>query len=134
MGLGYALTEDYPLKDSVPQAKYGTLGLMRSTQIPDIHANLCGEGRTATICIRGKRNRRDCDDPDSTGGSGCLLCDGSYFKIGSSDERYLLFKQKRVKRKPGMDNVEYGIQETEAKKGKNPARVSALAGFFLFLL
>lgn len=31
-----------------------------------------------------------------------------------------------------MDNVEYGIQETEAKKGKNPARVSALAGFFFF--
>ena len=38
MGLGYALTEDFPLKDCVPQAKYGTLGLMRSTQIPDIHA------------------------------------------------------------------------------------------------
>lgn len=33
-----------------------------------------------------------------------------------------------------MDNVEYGIQETEVKKGKNPARVSALAGFFFFLL
>ena len=31
-----------------------------------------------------------------------------------------------------MDNVEYGIQETEAKKGKNPAGVSALAGFFFF--
>ena len=38
MGLGYALTEDFPLKNGVPQAKYGTLGLMRSTQIPDIHA------------------------------------------------------------------------------------------------
>ena len=38
MGLGYALTEDFPLKDCVPQAKYGTLGLMRSDQIPDIHA------------------------------------------------------------------------------------------------
>ena len=38
MSLGYALTEDFPLKDAVPQAKYGTLGLMRSTQIPDIHA------------------------------------------------------------------------------------------------
>lgn len=38
MGMGYALTEDFPLKDSVPQVKYGTLGLMRSTQIPDIHA------------------------------------------------------------------------------------------------
>ena len=38
MGLGYALTEDFPLKDCVPQAKYGTLGLMRANQIPDIHA------------------------------------------------------------------------------------------------
>lgn len=38
MGLGYALTEDFPLKDCVPQAKYGTLGLLRSDQIPDIHA------------------------------------------------------------------------------------------------
>ena len=26
MGLGYALTEDFPLKNGVPQAKYGTLG------------------------------------------------------------------------------------------------------------
>ena len=38
MGLGYALTEDFPLKDCVPQAKFGTLGLMRADQIPDIHA------------------------------------------------------------------------------------------------
>lgn len=38
MGLGYALTEDFPIKDGVPQAKYGTLGLMRAPQIPDIHA------------------------------------------------------------------------------------------------
>ena len=38
MGLGYALTEDFPLKDCVPTAKYGTLGLLRADQIPDIHA------------------------------------------------------------------------------------------------
>ena len=38
MGLGYALTEDFPLKDCVPQARFGTLGLMRADQIPDIHA------------------------------------------------------------------------------------------------
>ena len=31
MGLGYALTEDYPLKDSIPTAKFGTLGLFRAT-------------------------------------------------------------------------------------------------------
>lgn len=38
MGLGYALTEDFPLKDCVPQAKFATLGLMLSHQIPEIHA------------------------------------------------------------------------------------------------
>ena len=38
MGMGYALTEDWPLKDCVPQVTYGTLGLLRSTQIPNIHA------------------------------------------------------------------------------------------------
>ena len=38
MSMGYALTEDFPLKDCVPQAKFGTLGLLRSTDIPRIHA------------------------------------------------------------------------------------------------
>ena len=38
MGMGYALTEDWPLEDCVPTAKYGTLGLLRATDIPDIHA------------------------------------------------------------------------------------------------
>lgn len=38
MSMGYALTEDFPLEDCVPKAKYGTLGLMRAPQIPDIHA------------------------------------------------------------------------------------------------
>ena len=41
MGLGYAFTEDFPLKDCVPQAKFGTLGLLRADQVPDIH----------TICV-----------------------------------------------------------------------------------
>ncbi|WP_455964566.1 selenium-dependent xanthine dehydrogenase [Cloacibacillus porcorum] len=38
MGLGYALTENFDLKDCVPQNKYGTLGLMRANQIPNIEA------------------------------------------------------------------------------------------------
>jgi selenium-dependent xanthine dehydrogenase len=36
MGLGYALTEDYPLRDGEPTAKFGTLGLFRATQVPRI--------------------------------------------------------------------------------------------------
>ena len=38
MGMGYALTEDFPCVDGVPQVKYGTLGLFRAPDIPDIHA------------------------------------------------------------------------------------------------
>ncbi len=34
MALGYALTEDYPLEGGYPKATYGTLGLLRSTEIP----------------------------------------------------------------------------------------------------
>lgn len=36
MGLGYALREDFPLKRGVPTAKFGTLGLFRSTDMPEI--------------------------------------------------------------------------------------------------
>lgn len=38
MGLGYALTEDFPLVDCVPKVKYGTLGLFRANMIPEIHS------------------------------------------------------------------------------------------------
>lgn len=34
MGLGYALTEDYPLEGGYPKATYGTLGLLRATDVP----------------------------------------------------------------------------------------------------
>ena len=36
MGLGYALREDFPLVRGVPQVRYGTLGLFRTTEMPDI--------------------------------------------------------------------------------------------------
>ena len=38
MSIGYALTEDYPLENCVPKAKYGTLGLFKSTDIPEVKA------------------------------------------------------------------------------------------------
>ncbi len=38
MGMGYAFTEDWPLEDCVPTARFGTLGLLRADQIPEIHA------------------------------------------------------------------------------------------------
>jgi CO/xanthine dehydrogenase Mo-binding subunit len=40
MSLGYSLTESFPLKDGVPQVKFGTLGLLKSTQVPAIEVKL----------------------------------------------------------------------------------------------
>jgi len=40
MSLGYALTEEFPLKDGVPQAKLGTLGLLKAPHIPPIEIHL----------------------------------------------------------------------------------------------
>ncbi|UUV17272.1 selenium-dependent xanthine dehydrogenase [Fusobacteria bacterium ZRK30] len=36
MGLGYALTEVMSFENGMPQVKFGTLGLLRATQIPEI--------------------------------------------------------------------------------------------------
>lgn len=36
MGLGYALTEDFPLDRGRPKARYGTLGLLRATDAPEV--------------------------------------------------------------------------------------------------
>ncbi len=38
MSLGFALTENYPLENCVPTAKYGTLGLFRANQVPDVES------------------------------------------------------------------------------------------------
>ncbi len=38
MSMGFALTEQYPLTDCRPTAKFGTLGLFRANQIPEIRA------------------------------------------------------------------------------------------------
>ena len=38
MSLGFALTEQYPLVDCAPTAKFGTLGLFRANQVPEVKA------------------------------------------------------------------------------------------------
>ncbi|MDD3902649.1 MAG: selenium-dependent xanthine dehydrogenase [Sphaerochaeta sp.] len=40
MGLGFALTEDYPIEKGYPKVKFGTLGLLRSTQVPPMEIHL----------------------------------------------------------------------------------------------
>lgn len=43
MSMGYALTENYPLENCVPTAKYGTLGLFKSTMVPEIESVIIGD-------------------------------------------------------------------------------------------
>lgn len=38
MGMGYALTEQYPLDHGEPKVKYGTLGLFRANKIPELES------------------------------------------------------------------------------------------------
>lgn len=43
MSLGYALTEDFPLDNCVPTAKFGTLGLFRANVTPEIETIMIGK-------------------------------------------------------------------------------------------
>lgn len=47
MGLGYALQEDFPMHRGVPTAKFGTLGLFRSTDMPEITIHLIEKNSSA---------------------------------------------------------------------------------------
>ena len=49
MGMGYALTEDFIVNDGIVESKYATLGLLRSTDRPEIEPILVqAEGRLET--------------------------------------------------------------------------------------
>lgn len=45
MGLGYALTEDFTVVNGVPKQKFGTLGLFRATEIPEIQSIIIEKNR-----------------------------------------------------------------------------------------
>jgi CO/xanthine dehydrogenase Mo-binding subunit len=45
MGLGFALTEDFPMKDGVPQGRLGTLGLIRAPEAPPVEVILVRHDR-----------------------------------------------------------------------------------------
>ena len=38
MGLGYALTEDLKVEKGIIKSKFGTIGLLRSTDVPEIES------------------------------------------------------------------------------------------------
>jgi selenium-dependent xanthine dehydrogenase len=49
MGMGYALTEDFPLEEGRPTASYGTLGLIRATGAPAMEIRFVKPRRPAPL-------------------------------------------------------------------------------------
>lgn len=56
MGLGYAMTEEFKVEGGYPKTKFGTLGLMRATEAPELE----------TILVQGKGKI-----PETYGAKGC---------------------------------------------------------------
>ena len=94
MGIGYGLTEDFPLENSVPKAKLGTLGLVKALQMPPV------ETRFVT------RNT-----PDKAGfgakGIGEIVC-----TLGAPALQNAYFK------KDGIFRTEYPLKDTYYRKAK----------------
>lgn len=44
MSLGYGLTEDFKMENGYVKSKYGSLGLLRSTNVPEIEVHMLGKG------------------------------------------------------------------------------------------
>lgn len=98
MGLGYALTEDFPLKDSVPQAKFGTLGLMRATQIPEIHAIYVEKRETLPFAYGAKGIGEIAAIPTAPAAQGAYYALDRIFRTSlPMNDTYYSKKQKAVK-------------------------------------
>lgn len=54
MGLGYALTEDFPLKEGKPLGKYGTIGLWKANRAPEIDAIPIGKASMENLAYGAK--------------------------------------------------------------------------------
>ena len=50
MSMGFALTEQFPLDNCRPTAKFGTLGLFRANQIPEIKAIVVEKPGLSVAC------------------------------------------------------------------------------------
>ena len=63
MSAGYALTEDFPLEYGKPTAKYGTLGLMRSTNVPEVESVIIGKAELSGLACGAKGIGEICSIP-----------------------------------------------------------------------
>ena len=63
MSLGYALTEDFPLENGKPKAVYAGLGLLRSTQTPEIKSIIVEKNQGGELACGAKGIGEICSIP-----------------------------------------------------------------------
>ena len=80
MSLGYALTEDYPLVNCVPTARFGTLGLFKATEVPKIESIILGRGNT-NLAYGAKGIGEICSIPTAPAVSGAYYNYDGEFRI-----------------------------------------------------
>lgn len=79
MGLGYGLTEDFRMEDGYVKEKYGTLGLMRATQVPQIDVKLIGKADSNGLAYGAKGIGEICSVPTAAAAAHAVYrVDGEY--------------------------------------------------------
>ncbi len=63
MSLGYALTEDFPLENGKPTRRFGTLGLLKANQVPDVKAIAVGKATKDGLACGAKGVGEICSIP-----------------------------------------------------------------------
>jgi len=76
MGLGFALTESFPVEGGYPKVKFGTIGLMRATDVPEIEVKfVLSEGEKLPYAFGAKGVGELCLIPTSP------ACSHAYYRF-----------------------------------------------------
>ena len=75
MGLGYGLTEDFPVEGGYPKLKYGRLGLMRATDVPEIQVIFVKSPQVSDLAYGAKGIGEICSVPTAP------ACQHAYYRL-----------------------------------------------------
>lgn len=74
MGLGYGLTEDFPVINGYPVLNYGRLGLMRATDVPEIEVKFVKSDKVSKLACGAKGIGEICSVPTAP------ACQHAYYR------------------------------------------------------
>ena len=75
MGLGYGLTEDFPVEGGYPKLNYGRLGLLRATDVPPIEVKFVKSDEVSELAYGAKGIGEICSVPTAP------ACQHAYYRL-----------------------------------------------------